>query len=128
VIPPFSNQTQWAAKRKEWALHHQDSQFIPASLGQILHGFGQYYMGTGPNYMIASAVYRMTRPPLFVGGFAMLWGYFKSMVLRNSRYDDLEFREFLRAYHKNCLIRGKAKATDTLNHQQAQRWKGTVVR
>ncbi len=40
--------------------------------GRVRHGVGQYYMGTGVLYMLASAGYRMTRPPLVVGGLAML--------------------------------------------------------
>src|SRR5205809_2209515 len=63
--------------------------------GRVRHGFGQYFMGTGPSYMIASALFRMTRPPIFVGGLAMLWGYFKSMIQRKPRYGDAKFRRFL---------------------------------
>ena len=36
------------------------------------HGFGQYFMGTTPAYMLASRCFRMTRPPIVVGGLAML--------------------------------------------------------
>src|SRR5699024_10636672 len=64
--------------------------------GRARDGAGQYFMGTGPAYMIASALYRMTRPPLIVGGLAMLWGYFRSMLARRPRYGDPAFRRFLR--------------------------------
>jgi poly-beta-1,6-N-acetyl-D-glucosamine synthase len=90
--------------------------------GRQRHGFGQYFMGTSPWYMLASATYRMTRPPRVVGGLAMLYGYFKSMVQRNPRYGDPEFRRFLRRYQWACILRGKASATERLNEHQGQSW------
>ena len=90
--------------------------------GRVRHGFGQYFMGTTPVYMLAQAGYRMTRPPILVGGLAMLWGYVKSVVKRNPRYGDPEFRRFLRRYQWDCLLRGRAKATELLNAQQASKW------
>jgi len=90
--------------------------------GRVRHGFGQYFMGTTPVYMLASAAFRMTRPPLLVGGMAMLHGYFKSMIVRNPRYGDDEFRRFLRSYQWACLIKGKTAATAELNSRQAGRW------
>src|SRR5665213_3494809 len=56
--------------------------------GRVRHGFGQYFMGTGITYMMASAVFRMSRPPIVIGGVAMLWGYLKSMIQRRPRYGD----------------------------------------
>lgn len=88
--------------------------------GRVRHGVGQYYMGTSPAYILASAVYRMTRPPLIVGGIAMLWGYFRSMVQRRPRYGDASFRRFLRNYQWDCLLRGKLAATRDLNTRQAR--------
>ncbi len=90
--------------------------------GRVRHGFGQYFMGTTPMYMLASALYRMTRPPLVVGGAAMLHGYFKSMINRNPRYGDDEFRRFLRSYQWACLLKGKTAATAEINARRAGRW------
>jgi glycosyltransferase involved in cell wall biosynthesis len=90
--------------------------------GRMRHGFGQYFMGTTPIYMIASAAYRMTRPPIVVGGLAMLHGYFKSMINRNPRYGDDDFRLFLRRYQWACLMKGKMAATAELNARQAHVW------
>jgi len=73
-------------------------------------------------YMLASALYRMSRPPLIVGGVAMLWGYFKSWITRQPRYEDPEFRRFLRGYQRACLMNGKSRATEALNRQQANKW------
>jgi len=90
--------------------------------GRVRHGVGQYYMGTGFSYMLASALFRMTRPPLLVGGLAMLWGYVKSWVSRAPRYGDAEFRRFLRSYQWKCLLQGKARATNELNRRQCSAW------
>jgi glycosyltransferase involved in cell wall biosynthesis len=90
--------------------------------GRVRHGIGQYYMGTGPAYMLASAAFRMTRPPVVVGGIAMLWGYAKSLASRRERYGDAQFRQFLRRYQWHCLLRGKTRATRALNEQQAPHW------
>ncbi|MCX5662493.1 MAG: glycosyltransferase family A protein [Planctomycetota bacterium] len=87
--------------------------------GRTRHGFGQWFMGTSLAYMTASAVFRMTRPPLVVGGVAMWWGYVHSMLTGQKRYDDMEFRRFLRAYQRNCLLKGKARATEELNERAA---------
>lgn len=90
--------------------------------GRVRHGVGQYYMGTSLIYMTASALFRMTRPPLIIGGIAMLWGYLKSLVSRSPRYPDDEFRRFLRNYQWQCLLAGKSRATAKLNSHQAQLW------
>ncbi len=95
--------------------------------GRARHGFGQYFMGTGLAYMTASAVYRLPRPPLVVGGLAMWWGYVSSMLAGKPRYDDAEFRRFLRRYQRNCLLRGKAAATQRLNARQAARFSPRAV-
>jgi len=91
--------------------------------GRVRHGIGQYYMGTGPLYLLASAIFRMTRPPLLIGGIGIVWGYLKSMLLRKERYGTREFRKFLRRYQWMCLLRGKARATQLLNARQAAAWK-----
>ena len=90
--------------------------------GRVRHGFGQYFMGTTPAYMLASALYRMTRPPRIVGGLAMLQGYFGSLLRRRQRYGDAAFRRFLRRYQWSCLLRGKARATARLDARQAACW------
>jgi hypothetical protein len=72
--------------------------------------------------MTASAIFRMTRPPYLVGGAAMWWGFFKALLKREPRYDDPQFRHFLRRYQWDCLLRGKRAATDRLNHMQLSLW------
>lgn len=94
--------------------------------GRQRHGYGQYFMGTWFPYMIASAVFRMTRPPIIIGGLAMLWGYITSWARGLPKYDDTEFVQFLRAYQKRCLLVGKRKATDEIEQKilDATPWAG----
>ncbi len=86
--------------------------------GRARHGFGQYFMGTGLAYMVASCVRNLARPPFLAGSLAMLWGYVRSALTAKDRYDDLEFRRFLRRYQWRCLFRGKTRATQKLDRQQ----------
>lgn len=90
--------------------------------GRVRHGVGQYYMGTTPIYMICSAIFRMARPPLVIGGIAMLWGYFKSLFGGGKRYEDPEFRRFVRRWQWDSLRWGKSEATRRLNERQAGQW------
>lgn len=90
--------------------------------GRTRDGAGQWFMGTSLAYMMASALFRITRPPLVVGGLAMLLGYVRAMLRGEPRYDDREFRAFLRRFQRRALLRGKSAATAELNRQQARLW------
>ena len=76
--------------------------------GRLRKGFGQYFMGTSPLYYLAVVIYHLPAYPAFIGSVAMLWGYFRSWLRRLPRYDDLEFRRFLRSYQHACLRDGQA--------------------
>lgn len=89
--------------------------------GRKRHGFGQYFMGTGPMYMLASAVFRAARRPFVVGGLGMLVGYSAAAIKRQPRYNDPEFRRFLRRYQRSCLLAGKTAATRRLDETCLQR-------
>lgn len=97
--------------------------------GRVRHGVGQYFMGTGVCYIVASAAFRVLHPPVLIGSIAMLWGYFKSMFAGRPRYGDAAFRQFLRDYQWACLFKGKRVATAALNARQAEAWhaKATAV-
>ena len=90
--------------------------------GRVRHGYGQYYMGTSLPYMTASALYRMTRPPLIVGGLAMWWGFFRSMITGRARYDEPDFRRFLRQYQWRALLQGKRRAIEAIDREQGEVW------
>ncbi|MGJ5081019.1 glycosyltransferase family 2 protein [Bradyrhizobium sp. HKCCYLS3013] len=93
--------------------------------GRLRKGFGQYFMGTSPLYQFAVAVYHLPAYPALIGSTAMLWGYFRSWLTGLPRYDDLEFRRFLRAYQHACLRLGKRAATARINAERAQLWRAS---
>lgn len=86
--------------------------------GRMRHGFGQYFMGTGFLYMLASAVFRANEKPYVLGSLAMLWGWLSSALRRKPRYDDPGFRRFLRRYQRRALIFGKRKAIADLRRER----------
>ncbi|HMN92010.1 MAG TPA: glycosyltransferase family A protein [Hydrogenophaga sp.] len=86
--------------------------------GRMRHGYGQYFMGTGFLYMLASAVYRMNEKPYVLGSLLTLWGWLKSAWLRKPRYDNPEFRKFLRRYQWRALLVGKQRAVDEIHRER----------
>ncbi len=91
--------------------------------GRLRAGFGQYYMGTSPLYYVAVCVNRSRVRPILLGGATMLWGYLKSWLSGLPRYDDLEFRRYLRSYQYACLLRGKRAATAGFEAERAHLWR-----
>jgi glycosyltransferase involved in cell wall biosynthesis len=83
--------------------------------GRMRHGYGQYFMGTGFMYMAASAIYRLGEKPYVLGSLAMLWGWVKSAMQGRPRYDDPEFRQYLRRYQWRSLLVGKKRAIDEIH-------------
>jgi poly-beta-1,6-N-acetyl-D-glucosamine synthase len=83
--------------------------------GRMRHGYGQYFMGTGLVFMLASAVYRIPEKPYVLGGLAILWGWLRSALQRKPRYDDPEFRKFLRSYQWRSLLVGKRRAIEEIH-------------
>ena len=91
--------------------------------GRVRSGYGQYFMGTAPVYLLASAAFRLPKHPVVTGSIAMIWGYFSSALRGLRRYDDLEFRRFLRSYQYACLLLGKSRATRRFNDARAAVWR-----
>ena len=85
--------------------------------GRMRHGFGQYFMGTGFWYMLASAIFRIGDKPAVIGSAAMMWGWIKSALKRQPRYGDAEFRRFLRRYQWRSLFVGKKRATEEIDRR-----------
>jgi glycosyltransferase involved in cell wall biosynthesis len=90
--------------------------------GRVRAGFGQYFMGTSPLYYLVVAIYRLPTHPALIGSLAMLWGYFRSWLKGLPRYDDMEFRRFLRSYQHACLLMGKRAATAKVEAERAESW------
>ncbi len=53
----------------------------------------------------------------------MLWGYFSSAARRAPRYDDAEFRRFVRRYQHLALVVGKRAATRKIVAERAAVWR-----
>jgi hypothetical protein len=87
-------------------------------VGRVRHGYGQYYMGTSFVYMAASAIYRMRQKPYVLGSAAMLWGWLKSAATGKTRYENAEFRRFLRRYQWRALLLGKRRALEHIYQQK----------
>lgn len=87
--------------------------------GRMRHGYGQYFMGTGLLYMLATAIYRIPEKPYVLGGLAILWGWLKSRLQGKPRYADPEFRKFLRRYQWRALLLGKQRAIAEIHRRKA---------
>jgi len=85
--------------------------------GRIRHGYGQYFMGTGLLYMVASAISRINQKPYVLGSVAMLWGWVRSAMDRKPRYYDPEFYRFLRRYQRRVLLVGKKRAVEEIQRE-----------
>src|SRR6266436_1978986 len=123
---------------KPWFVHPQRGTVVPEVCGDEMSvgmtkfyrvacfkeigGFVQYFMGTSPLYYLAVAIYRLPAHPVLIGSMAMVWGYFRSWRKGLPRYDDLEFRRFLRSYQHACLRMGKRAATARVDAERAALW------
>ena len=85
--------------------------------GRMRHGYGQYFMGTSLLFMTASAIYRINEKPYVLGSLAILWGWIRSALQGKPKYNDLEFRRFLRRYQMRALLMSKRKAVEEINVQ-----------
>ena len=90
--------------------------------GRRRHGHGQYFMGTAPAYLLASALRRLLQPPRVIGAVVMWWGYVGSWLRREPRYEDLRFRRFLRRYQWSTMVRGKKRAIARIEREQESVW------
>jgi glycosyltransferase involved in cell wall biosynthesis len=93
-------------------------------VGRMRHGYGQYFMGTGFLYLAASALSRVNQKPYIFGSLAIMWGWIRSAALRMPRYENLEFRRFLRRYQMRALLVGKRRAIAELTRNAPARSDG----
>jgi biofilm PGA synthesis N-glycosyltransferase PgaC len=52
----------------------------------------------------------MNQRPYVLGSLAMLWGWIRSALKGLPRYQDTEFRRFLRRYQRRVPVVGKKRA------------------
>ena len=80
--------------------------------GRVRSGYGQYFMGTSPLYLVASAAFRLLQAARPLRQRWPCCGATAVSAARGlPRYDDAGFRRFLRRYQRRCLLQGKRAAT-----------------
>lgn len=75
--------------------------------GRIRWGWGQYFMGTHPLYILAVGIYRLKERPFIIGGILIVLGYLKGWFTGTPRYDHQGFRESLHAWQLERLKLGQ---------------------
>lgn len=90
--------------------------------GRMRHGFGQFFMGTGMIYMLATSIFRAVEYPVILGGAAMFWGYLKCYFYKTPQLADPRLRRFIRSYQWRILLFGKDKATRVLEAHTSNIW------
>ncbi len=82
--------------------------------GRMRHGYGQYFMGTGFMFLFASALSRINQKPYVLGSLAIIWGWLSSALQGKPRYEDAQFRAYLRRYQRRVMRVGKRRALEEL--------------
>jgi glycosyltransferase involved in cell wall biosynthesis len=90
--------------------------------GRAREGYCQWYLGSWPPFVLASAASRLFKYPVATGSLAMLWGYLAAAARRVPRYEAPEFRRFLRRYQRASLLLGKRAAARKMTEERASRW------
>jgi len=85
-------------------------------------GEGYWFMGAAPSFVFASSIYRIAHRPALLGSFATIQGYASAWLKRAPRYEDGEFRRYLRHYHRAMLTRGRKRATRLLDREAQTTW------
>jgi len=89
-------------------------------VGRLRWGFGKYFMGSAIYYVAAVAFYRMFEKPYIIGGWGILWGYLKALFAGVPRFENKEFRRFLRRFELRSLLFGKRRTVNRY-HQNIRR-------
>ncbi len=84
-------------------------------VGRVRWGRGKYFMGSAPYYVLAAALYRSFEPPWLWGGVGITLGYLRAAVSGHARYDNPEYRRYLRRFEREQLLLGKKRATEREN-------------
>lgn len=89
--------------------------------GRVRHGAGQWFMGTHPLFMLASAINRLRHPPVLIGASGMLWGYLRGLIRGEPRFDAPGFRTHLHRFQLAALVLGKKRAIAREERRALQR-------
>jgi len=100
----------WSFRDPELMIHDHrlmGSSYKSVYHGRIRWGWGQYFMGTHPLYILAICLYRMLEKPFFIGGILIVVGYIKGWVTNAPRYEYPGFRKSLHAWQFERMKLGK---------------------
>jgi biofilm PGA synthesis N-glycosyltransferase PgaC len=75
--------------------------------GRLRWGWGQYFMGTHPLYILAVGFYRLFERPYIFGGIMIVLGYLKGWFNKSPRFNHPNFRKSLHAWQFERLKMGK---------------------
>lgn len=75
--------------------------------GRIRWGWGQYFMGTHPLYILIVGLYRMLERPFIIGGILIVAGYLKGWIKKDKRYNYPGFSNSLHAWQFERIKLGK---------------------
>ncbi len=87
------------------------------------YGYGQYYMGSGPLFVVASAAFRLRDDPKALGSINMVAGYLGAALKRVPRHGDAAFRKHLRTFQRESLVLGKDAATRRWERRTEPLWR-----
>jgi poly-beta-1,6-N-acetyl-D-glucosamine synthase len=141
-IGGFVRQVSWdgidghMCRMKGWIAHSEDRpelRFIHLRqmgssqqsiwVGRLRWGFGKYFMGSSLYYVSAVSLYRMFEKPYIIGGWGILWGYIKAMMAGTPRFENDEFRRFLRRFELQSLLFGKRRTVDRYHQRIHKSWR-----
>ena len=86
-------------------------------VGRVRWGRGKYFMGSAWYYVLAAAAYRSLEPPYLWGGAGITWGYVKAAMSGHHRYENPEYRRYVRRFERAQLLLGKSRATERENER-----------
>jgi poly-beta-1,6-N-acetyl-D-glucosamine synthase len=89
--------------------------------GRMRWGSSKWAMGSAWYFVLAVSLYRIFQKPYVLGGVGILSGYARSMLRREPRYGDREFRRFLHRYETRSLLTGKRRALASCNRAIRER-------
>jgi glycosyltransferase involved in cell wall biosynthesis len=86
-------------------------------------GEGYWFMGAAPLFVFAKGIYGLAHKPVLLGSLAMFHGYAKAWWRGVPRYNDPQFRRYLRRYHRAMLMHGRNRALQSFNREADETWR-----
>lgn len=72
-------------------------------VGKMRWGKTSYIIGSHPVFILFKGMYHLLKKPYVMGGLYYYWGFFSSVINRDVRYIDSNFRKYLRKHELRRL-------------------------